>query len=116
MRIPKNLKHLRKRKGEALLLVTGVRDAVIYRVSKGTVVVVDAFKLSFSHLDFMSELIVHIKNLTSDKLPSIYLFTPGNIKQHIMKVLPTDIRKHIKAVVEGNYINLSTSEMMLRLA
>jgi hypothetical protein len=66
--------------------------------------------------DFIHELIIHLKNIGADKIPSIYLFTPSYVKNQIMNALPTDLRHHIKAVVEGNYFNMAPSELMLKLA
>ena len=66
--------------------------------------------------DFMHELVIHLKNLKAENVPSIYLFTPSYVKNQIMSALPTDLRKHIKAVVEGNYFNLAPAELMLKLA
>jgi hypothetical protein len=66
--------------------------------------------------DFMHELIVHLKNLKADNFPSIYLFTPSYVKNQILNALPAEFRRHIKAVVEGNYFNLAPAELMLKLA
>lgn len=134
MRIPKNLKHLTRKNEDALLLVTGKQDAVIYKASKGQLEKLDSFKLPTPHFsdnenrgikeiqdrdtvrDFMHELLIHLKNISADKIPSIYLFTPSNVKNRIMNALPTELRKHIKAVVEGNYFNMAPADLMLKLA
>lgn len=134
MRIPKNLKHFGRKNEDALLLVTGKQDAVIYKASKGTLEKLDSFKLStpvysdnegIGHhevqnrdviRDFIHELVIHLKNMGADKIPSIYLFTPSYVKNIIMDALPADIRHHIKAVVTGNYYNMAPSELMLKLA
>ncbi len=121
MRIPKNLKHLWNRKGDALLLITGKQDAVIYKASKGTLEKLDTFKMPFFSereliKDFMSELLVHLKNIKAEKFTNIYLFVPSYVKDQVMKAIPTELRKHIKAVVEGNYFHLAPAELMLRLA
>ncbi len=121
MRIPKNLKRLWSKKGDALLLVTGKQDAVIYKASKGTLEKLDTFKMPFSEereliKDFMSELVVHLKNIKAESFPSIYLFVPSYVKDQIMRAIPTELRKHIKAVVQGDYFHLAPAELMLKLA
>ena len=151
MRIPKNLKRLASKKEDALLLVTGKQDAVIYKASDGNLEKIDVFKLPTPRYsdnegnggatgkgtgrgkgarsmvqkevqdrdiirDFMHELVVHLKNIKAENFPSIYLFTPSYVKNQILSALPAELRKHVKAVVEGNYFNLAPSELMLKLA
>lgn len=125
---------LRNKKEDALLLVTGKQDAVIYKASHGRLEKLDSFKIDTPQYsdnenrgikqvqdrdivrDFIHELTIHLKNLGADKIPSIYLFTPSYVKNQIMNALPTDLRKHIRAVVEGNYFNMAPAELMLKLA
>jgi hypothetical protein len=150
MRIPKNLKRFSSKKEDALLLVTGKQDAVIYKASGGYLHKLDSFKLSTPKYsdsegvggatgivgrsrgprsmtqkevqdrdvvrDFIHELIIHLKNIGADRIPSIYLFAPSYVKNQIMDALPTDLRHHIKAVITGNYYNMAPSELMLKLA
>ncbi len=144
MRIPKSLKRLVSKKEDALLLVTGKQDAVIYKASNGNLEKLDSFKLETPHYsdsegvggrgrgsrsmvqkelqdrdivrDFISELIIHLRNLGADKIPSIYLFAPSYVKNQILNSLPTEFKRHIKAVIEGNYFKLAPSELMLKLA
>lgn len=134
MRIPKNLKHLSSKKEDSLLLVTGKQDAVIYKAHDGKLEKVDSFKLETPEYsdnennglkqvqdrdlirDFMHELVIRLKNLKAENIPSIYLFTPSHVKNQILNSLPTELRRHVKAVVEGNYFKLAPAELMLKLA
>ncbi len=61
MRIPKNLLRLRNKKEDALLLVTGKQDAVIYKASQGTgkLEKVDCFS------EFQLEIGVHLGAATT---------------------------------------------------
>jgi len=119
MRIPKNLRRLKNKKGDALFLVTGKQNAVIYRATRGVLEKIDEFRMtSFQSYEevrgFMSELVVHLMNIKAETVPSIYLFTPSNVKKQIMKALPTDLRKHIKAVITGNFFNVAPSDLIMK--
>ncbi len=120
---------------EALLLVTGKQDAVIYRASHGILEKVDSFKIPRPHYsdhegtaatphelrdkdifrDFTHELMSHLKNISATTYSTVYVFTPSNVKNQLWKAFPTAFRDKIMRVIEGNYFHFAPIDLLAKI-
>lgn len=138
MKIPLHLAQFKEE--DALLLVTGKQDAVIYRAAKGIMEKLDSFKIPRPHFsdneggfgrtqgsakeirdediirDFMHELKIRLKKLGADSFSVIYLFTPSEVKNRIKNALPTNLRNNIKLIVEGNFFRFAPIDLLVKIS
>jgi hypothetical protein len=66
--------------------------------------------------DFMSEFKNRIKATHTADVSKMYVFTPSNMKNHIVEGLPTTLRKKVAGVIEGNYYKSSPDVLLKKMA
>jgi len=130
MKIPRDLPQFKDE--TAFIIVAGKQNAVFYTAADATIEQVDAFKIpkpkysdneggfetrgrgmlissgSVRELqdadiirDFLRELQLRFKKIPA--FSRLYIFAPQQTKNKIQKVLPSEWKKKINAIIDGNY-------------
>lgn len=133
------------KKEDALLIVTGRQDAVIYRVKNGSMERLLAFKVptprysdkegftkaqgrgvtigsgwprELKDEDILNEFIKEFKDRLKSISPDfekLFLLTPSEHKNTVRGALPKDFKKKLKKELHGNYFSAKPQDIIVML-
>jgi hypothetical protein len=115
----------------SLFLVTGKQDAAFYKAYDGEIERIKHFKIpnpkysdrevgykvsprvnEYVTQEFIHELKSQLKAMHTNDYAKMYVFTPSEIKNNVIRAVPTYLRRKTAAVIEGNYFK-STPVILL---
>jgi hypothetical protein len=144
MKISKSLPQFEKE--PSLFLVTGKQDAAFYKAYDGMIEHIASIKVPTPRYsdreglyrqkgrgemvtsggferrddivirDFIHELKFHLKAMHGNDYAKMYVFTPSNVKNTILRAMPSYLRRKTAAVIEGNYYKSSPIDLLHKIA
>ncbi len=66
--------------------------------------------------EFIHELKTHLKSMHANDYSKMYVFTPSNVKNDILKAVPAHLRRKTAAVIEGNYYKSTPNYLLKKVA